>query len=133
MVLERLQGASLDRLLSSGPLPLNRAIDIAVDLCDALEAVHAKGLVHGSVVPANVFVTSRGGAKLLDFGTAARSAGRPGRSTAGANPAAGVGTTRGHQPRHAVARRAAAPDGVGPAAGPGHRDDRQRRRAAGRG
>ena len=70
MVLERLQGASLDRLLAGGPLPLNRAIDIAVDVCDALEAVHAKGLVHGSVVPSNVFVTSRGGAKLLDFGTA---------------------------------------------------------------
>ena len=91
MVLERLQGASLDRILSSGPLPINRAIDLAVDLCDALEAVHAKGLVHGNVVPANVFVTSRGGAKLLDFGTATP-IGQDGaaHSAAGALTAAGV-------------------------------------------
>jgi tetratricopeptide (TPR) repeat protein len=70
MVLERLHGSSLDRLLANGPVALRTALDIVADVSDALGALHARGIVHGGVIPANVFPTTRGVAKLLDFGTA---------------------------------------------------------------
>jgi serine/threonine protein kinase/tetratricopeptide (TPR) repeat protein len=70
IVLERLHGSPLDRLLESGPIALRTALGILADVSDALGAVHARGIVHGAVIPANVFVTTRGQAKLLDFGTA---------------------------------------------------------------
>ena len=68
LVCELLEGQPLDELVESGPLPSERALDLGIQALDALAAVHARGIVHGNLKPANVFVTSEGHVKLLDVG-----------------------------------------------------------------
>jgi Tol biopolymer transport system component len=65
LVMEFLEGVPL-----SGPLPLDRALTYGVQICQALEAAHKKGLTHRDLKPANIMVTKSGGVKLLDFGLA---------------------------------------------------------------
>jgi len=70
IVMELLDGQTLKERLQGRPLPTPEVVELALQLADALEAAHAKGIIHRDVKPANVFVTARGTAKLLDFGLA---------------------------------------------------------------
>jgi hypothetical protein len=70
LVTELLEGESLRHRLSRGRLPLRTALEIGEQLAEGLAAAHARGVVHRDVKPENVFVTSAGRAKLLDFGIA---------------------------------------------------------------
>jgi TolB-like protein/Tfp pilus assembly protein PilF len=70
LVLELVEGRVLKDVLQAGPLPADRAIAVATELADALDAAHSRSIVHRDIKPANIMVTSRGAAKLMDFGIA---------------------------------------------------------------
>src|SRR6266404_4774520 len=70
LAMELLEGQSLDMLLLNAPLTFGRTLEIGIQLSDALDAAHKKGIVHRDIKPANIFVTDRGQAKILDFGLA---------------------------------------------------------------
>src|SRR5438128_3249446 len=70
LAMELLEGQSLDDLLVNAPLVYARTLEIGIQLSDALDTAHKKGIVHRDIKPANIFVTDRGQAKILDFGLA---------------------------------------------------------------
>ncbi len=70
IVMELLDGHSLSEMIDGHPLKLDKVLDIGIQITDALDVAHGKGIVHRDLKPANILVTSRGQAKILDFGLA---------------------------------------------------------------
>jgi serine/threonine protein kinase/tetratricopeptide (TPR) repeat protein len=70
LVMELLEGQTFGEMLNRQALPIEKLLPIAVQVADALESAHAKGIVHRDIKPANLFVTNRGQVKVLDFGLA---------------------------------------------------------------
>ena len=70
IAMELLDGQSLNEKINGHPLPVDKMIDIGIQITDALDVAHSKGIVHRDLKPANIFITTRGQAKILDFGLA---------------------------------------------------------------
>src|SRR5262245_11686565 len=70
LVLELVEGETVADRIQRGPIPVDEALDIAKNICEALEAAHERGIIHRDLKPANVKITPDGKVKVMDFGIA---------------------------------------------------------------
>ena len=89
LVLELVEGETLADRIARGPIPVQEALDIAKNICEALEAAHEKGIIHRDLKPANVKITPDGKVKVLDFGLAKTLAGESARADLSQSPKEG--------------------------------------------